>query len=77
MIQDVPACSGMFRHVPECSGMFRVPGFIDALWLFTCVSTEVSDQMVQLIKHLVTLCTLIWLFTCVSTEVPGQMSQFV
>ena len=32
-------------------------------------------QTTQLVKRLVTLCTLIWLFTCVSTEVRGQITR--
>ena len=32
-------------------------------------------QISQLVKRLVTLCTLVWLFTCVSSEVPGQMTR--
>ena len=39
------------------------------------MSTEVRGQTTQLVKHLVTLCTLIWLFTCVSTEMLGQITR--
>ena len=44
---------------------------------FSCVSSEVPGQMTQLVKRLVTLCSLIWLFTCVSTEMRGQTPQLV
>ena len=44
------------------------------IWNFTCVSTEVGNEVTRVLKRLATLCTLIWLFICMNSEVLGRVA---